>query len=63
VIDGMREETRGWGSNKKPHTIIELPNTTNDQAITVLKVAQQSAINAANAKKFKAERDTLQFGK
>lgn len=24
MIDGMREETRGWGNNKKPHTIIEL---------------------------------------
>ena len=58
VIDGMREETRGWGSNKKPHTIIEIPNMTNEQALTVLKVAQQSAINAANTKKFKASRDT-----
>ena len=58
IIDGMREETRGWGSNKKPYTIIEIPNMTNEQALTVLKVAQQSAINAANAKKFKASRDT-----
>jgi len=58
LIDGMREETRGWGSNKKPHTIVEIPNMTNEQALTVLKVAQLSAKNAANAKKFKAERDT-----
>jgi hypothetical protein len=31
---------------------------TNDQTLTVLKAAQLSAKNAANAKKFKAERDT-----
>ena len=57
-IDGMREETRGWGSNKKPHTIIEIPNMTNEQAETVLKAAQTSSKNVANARKFKAERDT-----
>jgi len=58
LIDGMREETRGWGSNKKPHTIIEIPNMTNEQALTVLKVAQLSAKNSANTRKFKARRDT-----
>jgi len=58
LIDGMREETRGWGNNKKPHTIIEIPNMTNEQALTVLKAAQTSAQNAVNAEKFKASRDT-----
>ena len=58
MIDGMREETRGWGNNKKPHTIIELPDTTNEQALTVLKAAQQSAKDRTSTKKFKAERDT-----
>jgi len=58
MIDGMREETRGWGSNKKPHTIIEIPNMTNEQAMTVLKTAQDSAKNAASAKKSRASRDT-----
>ena len=58
MLDGMREETRGWGSNKKPHTIIEVPNMTNEQAKMVLKAAQQGAVDRANAKKFKAERDT-----
>ncbi|MCL2217962.1 MAG: plasmid recombination protein [Defluviitaleaceae bacterium] len=57
MIDGMREETRGWGNNKKPHTVIEIPNTTNEQAITVLRTAQESAKNAANSKKFRASRD------
>jgi len=57
-IDGMREEIRGWGSNKKPHTIIEIPNMTNEQAMTVLKTAQDSAKNAASAKKSRASRDT-----
>jgi len=58
VIDGMREETRGWGGNKKPHTIIEIPNMTNEQVMTVLKVAQQNAASAASIRKFKADRDT-----
>ena len=58
LIDGMREETRGWGNNKKPHTIIEIPNMTNEQAMTVLKTAQDSAKNLASAKKFRASRDT-----
>jgi len=58
LIDGMREETRGWGNNKKPHTIIEIPSMTNEQALTVLKAAQDSAKNLANVKKFKASRDT-----
>ena len=58
LIDGMREETRGFGKNKKPHTIIEVPNMTNEQALTVLKAAQQSAKDRASVTKFKAERDT-----
>ena len=58
VIDGMREETRGWGSGKKPHTIIEIPNMTSEQAMTVLKTAQDSAKNAASAKKSRESRDT-----
>jgi len=58
LIDGMREETRGFGKNKKPHTIIEIPNMTNEQALTVLKAAQQSAKDRASVTKFKAERDT-----
>jgi hypothetical protein len=58
LIDGMREETRGWGSNKKPYTIIEVPNMTNEQALTVLKAAQTSAQNMAATRKYKEERDT-----
>ncbi|WP_291579457.1 hypothetical protein [Clostridium sp. UBA6640] len=58
MIDGMREETRGWGNNKKLHTIIELPNTTNEHVLTVLKAARLSAKDRANIKKFKAERNT-----
>jgi len=58
VIDGMREETRGRGNNKKPYTIIEIPNMTNEQVMTVLKLAQQNAASAANVRKLKADRDT-----
>ena len=41
-----------------PDTIIEIPNITNEQALTVLKAAQQSAKDRASVTKFKAERDT-----
>ena len=58
MLDGVREETRGWGSNKKPHVIIEVPNMTKEQALMVLKAAQQGAKDRANTKKYKAERDT-----